>query len=324
MDSGGVVGFRATPGLAAAVPDHGERAVQVGDGLWLDGDAGYAGLDERRDQGVRAVDLQVGVYRQVDRLDQRGGDAGPHGQVRDEVVVHDVEVDELRPAILRPAHLLRQVREVRRQDRGRANDPPAEITPETQNPAASRIAADGRPFYRKRRRDPTGRRTGEVSPGPLLDARVIDHQQKHVSEAKRRAAVRARVTRRLSGATKCGDGSPERPRPREEPPQDDRREEHDRPPSTRSHVPSSRLLHQVTSCSCAQAALASVRVASSLPDAPTMPPRKTANHARRPHAAHTLRRVRAPKSADGARRSHSRAELIAGDGTQSGDRKQKS
>ena len=48
--------------LAAAVPDHGQRPVEVGHGLGLDGDARHPRLDKRWDQVVRAVHHQVGVY----------------------------------------------------------------------------------------------------------------------------------------------------------------------------------------------------------------------------------------------------------------------
>ena len=48
--------------------------------------------------------------------------AGPHGQVRDEMVVHDVEVNHPRSAVRRAPYLVGQAREICRQDRRRADD----------------------------------------------------------------------------------------------------------------------------------------------------------------------------------------------------------
>ncbi len=59
---------------------------------------------------------------------------GPHRQVGDEVVVHDVEVDQLRPAHLRPPNLLGEAGEVGREYGGRANHP---VTQSRENPHAS-------------------------------------------------------------------------------------------------------------------------------------------------------------------------------------------
>src|SRR5215218_5776705 len=119
-------------GLAAAAPDHLEGPVQVCDGLGLHGNARHPGIYKGPYEVVGVVHHEVGVHGKVHGLDERGGDHGADGQVRDKVVVHRVEVDELRPAGLCPAHLLGEVCEVCCQDRRSTHHPVAEYLPERQ------------------------------------------------------------------------------------------------------------------------------------------------------------------------------------------------
>src|SRR5215207_1416991 len=79
-------------GLATAGPDQIERAVQVRGHFGLNGDADDPGLDEGWDQAVRVRYLEVGVNGKVYGGGKRGCDGRPYGKVRDEVVVHSVEV----------------------------------------------------------------------------------------------------------------------------------------------------------------------------------------------------------------------------------------
>src|SRR5919199_3703679 len=105
----------------------------MGDDLGLDGDAGYAGLDERWDQVVRVRYLKVGVYGEVDRGGERGRDGGAHGQVGDEVVVHNVEVHELSAPSLGPPHLFSQFGEIGREYGRGADHPVTEASEERQD-----------------------------------------------------------------------------------------------------------------------------------------------------------------------------------------------
>ena len=74
----------------------------------------YAG--ERR---LGLLDHQVHVERQARRLAEGPDDRRPDRQVRHEVAVHDVHVDEVRSACLRHRQGVRQAREVRREQRRR-------------------------------------------------------------------------------------------------------------------------------------------------------------------------------------------------------------
>src|SRR5215211_7064237 len=109
---GGGRRVQSDAGLATAGPDQIERAVQVRGHFGLDGDADDPGLDEGWDQAVRVRYLEVGVYGEVDGGGERGCDSRAYGKVRDEVVVHNVEVYELCATPPGPAHLLGQLREI--------------------------------------------------------------------------------------------------------------------------------------------------------------------------------------------------------------------
>src|SRR3712207_815149 len=130
-------GVQGGAGLAAAVPDHLQGPVQVTYGLRLHGDADHPGLYKRFNEVVRVLHHEVGVHWDIYRFDERGGYHRADGQVRDEVVVHRVEVDQLGPAPLGPAHFLGEVREVRREYRGSAHHPTTKFAPKRHENASS-------------------------------------------------------------------------------------------------------------------------------------------------------------------------------------------
>ena len=73
------------------------------------------------DVALRPVDHQVDVEhraRGVDLLGERLDDQRAHGDRRDEVAVHDVDVDDRRAGVEHVAHLLAQAGEVGGEDRG--------------------------------------------------------------------------------------------------------------------------------------------------------------------------------------------------------------
>src|SRR5215210_5511641 len=131
MSSGGVVGLRAAPASQPA-PRITSRILC----RWVtaSGCTEMLVTPASTNGWIRLSGLSTMRWASTGRstASTRGGDDGTYGQVRHEVVVHCVEVDQLRAAFLRPANLLREVGEVRREYRGRANYPVAEITPERQ------------------------------------------------------------------------------------------------------------------------------------------------------------------------------------------------
>src|ERR687889_1372104 len=131
-------------GLTTAGSDQVKCAVQVRDHLGLDRDADDAGLDERWDQVVRVRYLQVGVYGKVHRGDEGGRDGGAYGKVRDEVVVHHIEVYELGSTPFGPPHFLGQFREIGREYRRGADHPITEPSEKRQEICLpGRVSRDG-------------------------------------------------------------------------------------------------------------------------------------------------------------------------------------
>jgi len=95
--------------------------VDVRGRLHLDEDPVGPRLGERHDLALGALDHEVDVEdraRTVHPLAQRLDDDRPHRDRRDEVAVHHVHVDRLRPGVQHGLHLLAQAREVRGEDRG--------------------------------------------------------------------------------------------------------------------------------------------------------------------------------------------------------------
>ncbi len=83
------------PGPAARLADHLDRAVDVGGRLGVEGDGVRAGAGELGDLALGRVDHEVDVELGVE-VAQRLHDDRPHRDRRDEVAVHDVDVDHRR------------------------------------------------------------------------------------------------------------------------------------------------------------------------------------------------------------------------------------
>ena len=89
-------GVEDEAGLAAAVLDELEGAVDVVGGLGVEGDVGGTGVDEVGDGGVDGADHEVDVDGGGNAVVAEGlADHGADGEVGDVVVVHDVEVDDV-------------------------------------------------------------------------------------------------------------------------------------------------------------------------------------------------------------------------------------
>ena len=87
--------------------------------LRVEGDVGGAGLGEVGDDPVHGLDHQVDVDGGGDPMLAQGlADQGADGQVGDIVVVHDVEVDDVRPGGEDVVHLFPEFGEVGGEDRG--------------------------------------------------------------------------------------------------------------------------------------------------------------------------------------------------------------
>src|SRR5918994_766178 len=123
---------------------------------------GDPGLDERWDQVVRVRYLEVGVYGKVDRGGERGRDGGTYGKVRDEVVVHHIEVYEFGSTPFGPPHFLRQFREIGREYRSGADHPITEPSEKRQEICLpGRVSSEGHS---------TDRAPGELIGGPDFEA----------------------------------------------------------------------------------------------------------------------------------------------------------
>ncbi len=98
-----------------------QRVVHVRRRLHVDGDVVRAGFGEVGDLALRALDHQVHVDERsgdVDLVGERLDDDRTHRDRRDEVAVHDVDVDDGRPGVEHGLDLLAEAREVRGEDRG--------------------------------------------------------------------------------------------------------------------------------------------------------------------------------------------------------------
>ena len=118
----GVAGIEGHAGQLAQAGDRLQRPVEVGRGLGMDDDAVRTRLGERLQIGVDRRDHQVGVEALGAVRADGADEVGAEGEVGDEVAVHDVEMEPVRPGGVDRAHLLAQPREVAGQDRGRDQD----------------------------------------------------------------------------------------------------------------------------------------------------------------------------------------------------------
>ncbi len=93
--------------------------MQVGTGFDVDGYSVCAGSGESRNQPVRSFDHQVDIQRKVRNPAAGFDDPRPHRQVRDEMAVHDVDVDPVCAAGFGLMNGVPQRGEIGREDRGR-------------------------------------------------------------------------------------------------------------------------------------------------------------------------------------------------------------
>ena len=97
------------PGLAAVVADQLQRAVDVFRALRMKADDVGAGLGEIRDDAVDRLHHQMDVDRHLHVRPDRFADQRPDRQIRDIMVVHHIEVDEVGAGGDDVAALLRRV-----------------------------------------------------------------------------------------------------------------------------------------------------------------------------------------------------------------------
>ena len=117
VEGGG--GVEDEAGLAAAVLDELEGAVDVVGGLGVEGDVGGAGVDEVGDGGVDGADHEVDVDGGGNAVVAEGlADHGADGEVGHVVVVHDVEVDDVGAGLEDVVDLLAELGEVGGKDGG--------------------------------------------------------------------------------------------------------------------------------------------------------------------------------------------------------------
>ena len=104
-------------GLLAERPDRLERAVDVGSRLRMDADDVGARAREGFEVGIRGSDHQVHV-EDLRRVRADGPhDVGAHGDVRDEMAVHHIDMDPVASRLIDGADLLAEPGEIGGQDR---------------------------------------------------------------------------------------------------------------------------------------------------------------------------------------------------------------
>src|SRR5919204_269004 len=106
------------PRFAAGIADRLHRVVDVRGGLDVDDDVARAGPGELRHVALGTLDHEVDVEQDVE-VAQRLDRLGTHRHRRDEVAVHDVDVDDLGAGVDDVAHLRAQAAEVGGEYRGR-------------------------------------------------------------------------------------------------------------------------------------------------------------------------------------------------------------
>ena len=105
------------PGFDAERLDGVNRAVQMGQDFDVDRDHRGAGAREGVDVAVRVGDHQVHIERHVRDALQRSHDRRADGDVRDEVSVHHVDVNEIGAAAFGGSHRLTERGEIGGEDR---------------------------------------------------------------------------------------------------------------------------------------------------------------------------------------------------------------
>src|SRR5690606_1226584 len=100
------------PGAAAGIADHLQGTIDVAGRFRMEGDEAGAGGGEIGDQAIDRLDHQVHVDRDGNVAAHRLADHRPDRQVRDVMVVHDVEVNQVGAGGLDRAHLLAEPGEI--------------------------------------------------------------------------------------------------------------------------------------------------------------------------------------------------------------------
>ena len=104
--------------LAAALANQLQRPVDVLARFGMKADVGRAGGGEIGNDAIDGLDHQMHVDRRLDAvLAQRFADQRPDREIRDVMVVHDVEMDEVGAGRDDGIDFLAETREVGRQDR---------------------------------------------------------------------------------------------------------------------------------------------------------------------------------------------------------------
>src|SRR6185369_5101080 len=104
-------------GLASLLVNQRDRTVDVVAGLGVETDDGCARLGEVRNDAIDGLDHQVHVDGRLHTMLAQGlAHQGADGEIRHIVVVHDVEVDDVRASGKYRVHILTQPGEVRGQD----------------------------------------------------------------------------------------------------------------------------------------------------------------------------------------------------------------
>ena len=103
--------------LHAVVCDELKGPVEMAAGFLVDADHVRACGGEVRDEGVGVLDHEVAVERQFGDRPDGFDDRRPEADVRDEVAVHDIDVDDGAAATLSRGDLVSEMREVRGEDR---------------------------------------------------------------------------------------------------------------------------------------------------------------------------------------------------------------
>ena len=101
-----------------------KRTVQMRAGFRMHQDMVGPGISERRDERINRLDHQVHVERQSAVGTQALQDRWPEADVRDEVAVHDIEVQPIGSGALDRRNFLAETREIRSQQARRYSDSP--------------------------------------------------------------------------------------------------------------------------------------------------------------------------------------------------------
>ncbi len=104
------------PSQAVVTLDQVQRPVQMPAGLLMHRYPIDSGFGECRNELVRILDHQVAIQRQIGHLAQRFYNRRPDRKIGNEVAVHDIDMDDTRPALACGAYLLAQSSKISRKN----------------------------------------------------------------------------------------------------------------------------------------------------------------------------------------------------------------